>query len=82
MLGLVTGQSGARRWRRVLSDPAQIAKGVEVLYDAWRALNAGGRQAADSLDDEQVESESLGDERYPAETATAQAAESVGQSRM
>lgn len=82
MLGLVTGQSGARRWRRVLSDPAQLAKGVEVFYDAWRALNAGGRLAADQLDDAQLGPESLGEAGDNAEAGTVQAAESVGQSRM
>jgi len=82
MLGLVTGQSGARRWRRVLSDPAQLAKGVQVFYDAWRALDAGGRHAVDALDDEHNETVLQGDDGYCAEAPLSQAAESVGQSRI
>jgi len=38
MLGLVNGQSGARRWRRMLSDPALLAANDPALiYDAWRS---------------------------------------------
>ncbi|MGB3431943.1 tRNA dihydrouridine(20/20a) synthase DusA [Achromobacter sp.] len=38
MLGLVNGQSGARRWRRMLSDPALLAaNNPELIYDAWRS---------------------------------------------
>ncbi|PPA72684.1 tRNA dihydrouridine(20/20a) synthase DusA [Achromobacter spanius] len=44
MLGLVNGQSGARRWRRMLSDPALLsANNPELIYDAWRSQ----RQAPD-----------------------------------
>lgn len=40
LLGLVTGQSGARRWRQILSDPNRLAPNdPRVLYDAWRALS-------------------------------------------
>ena len=39
LLGLVTGQSGARRWRQILSDPQRLAPNdPNVLYEAWRAL--------------------------------------------
>lgn len=38
LLGLVNGQSGARRWRRMLSDPALLAaNNPELIYDAWRS---------------------------------------------
>ncbi|PND35770.1 tRNA dihydrouridine(20/20a) synthase DusA [Achromobacter pulmonis] len=38
MLGLVNGQSGARRWRRMLSDPALLAENrPELIYEAWRS---------------------------------------------
>ncbi|CAB5516933.1 tRNA-dihydrouridine(20/20a) synthase [Achromobacter anxifer] len=38
MLGLVNGQSGARRWRRMLSDPTLLAaNNPELIYDAWRS---------------------------------------------
>ena len=38
MLGLVNGQSGARRWRRMLSDPALLAVNKpELIYEAWRS---------------------------------------------
>ncbi len=38
MLGLVNGQSGARRWRRMLSDPALLAaNNPALIYDAWRS---------------------------------------------
>ncbi|MCS3509882.1 tRNA dihydrouridine(20/20a) synthase DusA [Achromobacter sp. JUb104] len=44
MLGLVNGQSGARRWRRMLSDPALLAaNNPDLIYDAWRSQ----RQAPD-----------------------------------
>jgi tRNA-dihydrouridine synthase A len=38
MLGLVNGQTGARRWRRMLSDPALLAANrPELIYEAWRS---------------------------------------------
>jgi len=40
MMGLVNGQSGARQWRRMLSDPARLAPNdPELLYQAWRTLS-------------------------------------------
>src|SRR5690606_28968467 len=40
LLGLVMGQSGARRWRRMLSDPARLAANDPALiYEAWRTLH-------------------------------------------
>ena len=37
MLGLVNGQTGARRWRRMLSDPTLLAaNNPSLIYDAWR----------------------------------------------
>ncbi len=39
LMGLVHGQSGARAWRRTLSDPERLAPNdAGVLYEAWRAL--------------------------------------------
>jgi tRNA-dihydrouridine synthase A len=39
MLGLVNGQSGARRWRRLLSDPRRLAANDPgLIYEAWRSL--------------------------------------------
>ena len=39
LLGLVVGQSGARRWRRMLSDPARLgANDPALLYEAWRTM--------------------------------------------
>jgi len=41
MLGLVNGQSGARRWRRMLSDPARLAGNEPgLIYEAWRSLQS------------------------------------------
>ncbi|WMD23008.1 tRNA dihydrouridine(20/20a) synthase DusA [Achromobacter seleniivolatilans] len=38
LLGLVNGQSGARRWRRMLSDPSLLsANNPELIYEAWRS---------------------------------------------
>lgn len=38
ILGLVNGQSGARRWRRMLSDPKRLAENNPTLiYEAWRS---------------------------------------------
>jgi len=43
LLGLVHGQAGARRWRRMLSDPARLAPNdVGLLYEAWRSLDTPG----------------------------------------
>jgi len=39
MLGLVNGQTGARRWRRMLSDPRRLAANDPgLIYEAWRSL--------------------------------------------
>jgi tRNA-dihydrouridine synthase A len=46
LLGLTTGQSGARRWRRMLSDPTLLAaNNPRLIFDAWRSLHhaEGGR---------------------------------------
>ena len=40
MLGLVNGRSGARGWRRLLSDPARLnANDPELIWQAWRSLS-------------------------------------------
>lgn len=45
MLGLVNGQSGARRWRRMLSDPTLLAANDPALiYDAWRSQRHVSRE--------------------------------------
>ncbi|MDQ8033124.1 tRNA dihydrouridine(20/20a) synthase DusA [Bordetella genomosp. 1] len=45
MLGLVNSQSGARRWRRLLSDPTRLAANDPALiYEAWRSLRNGPRE--------------------------------------
>jgi tRNA-dihydrouridine synthase A len=39
LLGLVNGQAGARRWRRVLSDAGRLREeNPGLIYDAWRSL--------------------------------------------
>jgi len=39
LMGLVHGQSGARTWRRTLSDPDRLAPNdANILYEAWREL--------------------------------------------
>lgn len=39
VLGWPTGRPGARQWRRMLSDPAQLrAEGPQILRRAWEAL--------------------------------------------
>src|SRR5690606_30174466 len=51
MLGLVNGQSGARQWRRMLSDPTRLAANDPgLIYEAWRALH--GRPASRAHHDE------------------------------
>ncbi len=41
LLGLVNSQSGARRWRRILSDPQRLnGNDPGVIYEAWRSLQA------------------------------------------
>jgi tRNA-dihydrouridine synthase A len=38
LLGLLSGQSGARRWRRLLSDAARLREeNASLIYEAWRA---------------------------------------------
>lgn len=45
LLGLVNGQAGARRWRRLLSDPARLAANdPSLLYEAWRSLQGAPRE--------------------------------------
>ncbi len=40
ILGLVNGRSGARGWRRMLSDPALLAANdPELIWQAWRSLS-------------------------------------------
>jgi tRNA-dihydrouridine synthase A len=42
MLGLTNGLSGARRWRRMLSDPKRLADNDPgLIYEAWRSLQTG-----------------------------------------
>lgn len=49
LLGLVNGQSGARRWRRMLSEPARLAANDPTLiYEAWRSLQDAARESADA----------------------------------
>lgn len=50
MLGLVNGQSGARRWRRMLSDPALLAANDPALiYDAWRSQRHAPQERGPAL---------------------------------
>ncbi|MBO9355302.1 tRNA dihydrouridine(20/20a) synthase DusA [Bordetella petrii] len=45
LLGLVNGQTGARRWRRMLSDPARLAANDPALiHEAWRSLWGAPRE--------------------------------------
>lgn len=45
MLGLMTGQTGARRWRRMLSDVNELTKeDPALLLRAWSAIQAPGWQ--------------------------------------
>lgn len=45
LLGLVNGQAGARRWRRLLSDPVRLAANdPSLLYEAWRSLQGAPRE--------------------------------------
>src|SRR5690606_37915989 len=47
LLGLVNGQSGARRWRRMLSDPARLsANDPTLIFEAWRALQGAPLERA------------------------------------
>ena len=42
MLGLTNGLSGARRWRRMLSDPMRLAANDPgLIYEVWRSLQTG-----------------------------------------
>jgi tRNA-dihydrouridine synthase A len=53
LLGLHHGQRGARRWRRLLSDPAFLAEhGSRALVEAALAVQGGpdGREATDNAD--------------------------------
>ncbi|AKQ55114.1 tRNA dihydrouridine(20/20a) synthase DusA [Bordetella hinzii] len=44
MLGLVNNQSGARGWRRLLSDPGRLAENDPgLIYEAWRNLRSAAR---------------------------------------
>lgn len=48
MLGLVNSQSGARSWRRLLSDPTRLAENDPALiYEAWRGLKQSPRLRPD-----------------------------------
>jgi len=50
LLGLVNGQAGARRWRRLLSDPARLAgNDPALIYEAWRSLQGAPRERAEAL---------------------------------
>lgn len=47
LLGLVNGQAGARRWRRILSDAALLkADDPGLIYEAWRSLRSHGGHPA------------------------------------
>jgi tRNA-dihydrouridine synthase A len=49
LLGLVTGQSGARGWRRMLSDPAALkSEDPGLIYAAWRSLSHRARDYAEA----------------------------------
>jgi tRNA-dihydrouridine synthase A len=54
LLGLVNGQAGARRWRRILSDANALRKeSPDLIYDAWRSLHdpraGAGRQDCEAI---------------------------------
>jgi tRNA-dihydrouridine synthase A len=47
MLGLYQGQRGARRWRRLLSDPAFLAQfGANAIEEAARRIDQGSERLA------------------------------------
>ncbi|HYG45592.1 MAG TPA: tRNA dihydrouridine(20/20a) synthase DusA [Bordetella sp.] len=47
LLGLVNGQPGARRWRRLLSDPGRLGtNNPGLIYEAWRSLQGAPRERA------------------------------------
>ena len=52
MLGLVHGQSGARRWRQTLSDPKRLAPNdPDLIYQAWRALQTSAARTDEPSED-------------------------------
>jgi len=64
LLGLVNGQPGARRWRRILSDAARLRdEDPGLIYEAWRSLHdprqRGGRDDRPEDDDQRLLGEDL-----------------------
>jgi tRNA-dihydrouridine synthase A len=52
LLGLVNGQAGARRWRRVLSDAARLRdENPGLIYEAWRSLHDPRGPIEDHVED-------------------------------
>ncbi|WP_082887456.1 tRNA dihydrouridine(20/20a) synthase DusA [Bordetella ansorpii] len=50
LLGLVNGQSGARRWRRMLSDQRLLSRNdAGLIYEAWRTLQSADRDERDDF---------------------------------
>lgn len=50
ILGLVNGQPGARRWRRMLSDPKCLAENNPTLiYEAWRSQQTAPQERPELL---------------------------------
>ncbi|WP_454690823.1 tRNA dihydrouridine(20/20a) synthase DusA [Achromobacter aloeverae] len=70
LLGLVNGQAGARRWRRILSDAARLrGEDPGLIYEAWRSLRdprqRGGMADAsedDGLDENRDDRDRDGDD--------------------
>jgi tRNA-dihydrouridine synthase A len=51
LLGLVNGQSGARRWRRMLSDAAALkSDDPGLIYEAWRSVQRPAARHAEAAE--------------------------------
>ncbi|OZI59970.1 tRNA dihydrouridine(20/20a) synthase DusA [Bordetella genomosp. 11] len=51
LLGLVNGQAGARRWRRMLSDAAALkSDDPGLIYEAWRSVHHPAARHAEAVE--------------------------------
>ncbi|WP_082993590.1 tRNA dihydrouridine(20/20a) synthase DusA [Bordetella bronchialis] len=51
LLGLVNGQAGARRWRRMLSDAAALkSDDPALIYEAWRSVHHPSARHAETAE--------------------------------
>ncbi|AOB33556.1 tRNA-dihydrouridine synthase A [Bordetella sp. H567] len=51
LLGLVNGQAGARRWRRMLSDAAALkSDDPGLIYEAWRSVQHPAAHHAEAME--------------------------------